>query len=105
MGKKNIQTVIQTFAKRARETLGAKRVILFGSYANNTATEYSDIDVVVVSDTFKTMSQKKRLDSLYRISSDLQPDIHPFGLTTEEYTALSPLISISEVKKTGIDIL
>ncbi|MEK7592798.1 MAG: HEPN domain-containing protein [Patescibacteria group bacterium] len=102
---KNIQTLIRAFAKRAKTTLGARRVILFGSYANNTATEYSDIDVVVVSDTFKTMSQKKRLDSLYRISSDLQPDIHPFGLTTEEYTALSPLISISEVKKTGIDIL
>lgn len=80
-------------------------MILFGSYAKNTATEYSDIDVVVVSDTFKTMSQKKRLDSLYRITSDLQPDIHPFGFTTEEYATLSPLVSISEVKTSGIDIL
>lgn len=105
MGKKNIQTVIQTFAKRAKASLGAQRVILFGSYAKNTAHSYSDIDVVVVSDAFKSMSQKKRLDSLYRISSDLQPDIHPFGLTTEEYVTLSPLVSISEVKKSGIDIL
>ncbi|MGE3485262.1 MAG: nucleotidyltransferase domain-containing protein, partial [Nitrospira sp.] len=42
---------LKTIADRLRHEYGAVRVILFGSVAHNTATEHSDIDLLVIADT------------------------------------------------------
>ncbi len=48
------------------ETKGIKpsKVILYGSYAKETYTETSDIDVVVISDDFTGMDYWQRIDIL-----------------------------------------
>lgn len=105
MDKKTIQSALTTFTERMQKKYRADRVILFGSYARGEATEYSDVDVLVVSSFFQRIPQSNRLDVLYDDIRDLTPDFNVFGLTPSEYKNLSPLVSISEAKTDGIQLL
>lgn len=104
MDKKTIQSALITFTQRVQQKYRPEQVILFGSYARGEATDYSDVDVLVVSSYFQTIPQSKRLDVLYDDVRDLTPDFHVFGLTPNEYHNLSPFISISEAKTQGISL-
>ena len=105
MGKKQIQKTLEIFADRVKKTLQPEKMYLFGSYAYGRTTEYSDIDVVVVSNRFKTIPQEKRLDLLYDLTKDLYPDFHAFGFTPEEFKRASRLTTLEEVKQRGIPLL
>jgi len=81
---KNTQT-IKTFVKRIQETMSPSYVVLFGSYGTPEFNEYSDIDIVVVSDIFMHMDPYKRFTKLHSIASDLTPEIQAFGVTPSEW--------------------
>ena len=78
-----------------------KRVILYGSYAKGKQTEYSDIDVALVSDQFSGVPSKdvtlffKAMRAHYMVqpqtynTKDFNPDIDPF---------------VEEILRTGIEI-
>ena len=54
--KKNLMKYISEYISECnRLGLQLKRVILFGSYAHNTAHKWSDIDLALVSDDFTGM--------------------------------------------------
>lgn len=105
MDKKTIQAALTTFTRRMQKKYQPDKVILFGSYARGEATDYSDVDLVVVSSFFDTVPKEKRLDVLYEDVIDLSPDFHVFGLTPSEYKNLSPLVSISEAKTHGVPLM
>ncbi|MBI3559517.1 nucleotidyltransferase domain-containing protein [Candidatus Gottesmanbacteria bacterium] len=88
-----------------KKKFNPKQLLLFGSYARGKANEYSDVDVVVVSDTFKSMPLKKRLDVLYPLTMDLSPDFHVFGYTSEEFKKASNVSTLEDVKKHAVRIL
>ena len=79
--------------------------MLFGSYARGEATDISDVDVVVIADSFKSIPQDERLDVLYPLTSDLYPDFHVFGFTPREFKRVSPFTTIMEAKTQGIPLL
>jgi predicted nucleotidyltransferase len=78
-----------------------KRVILYGSYANNTQTRYSDIDVALVADEFsgvpsedvklflKAMRKHYMVQAQTYNTKDFTPNRDPF---------------VEEILKTGIEI-
>lgn len=105
MGKKQIQKALKTFSERAKKKFNPEQIFLFGSYARGKASEYSDVDVIVVSDTFAKIPQEKRLDFLYDLTKGLRPDFHPYGFTKNELEKASPLTSLSEIKKYGIPLI
>lgn len=105
MDTQTIQPALRIFTERMRNKYKAENVILFGSYARGDATDYSDVDLIVISRLFSTIPQEKRLDMLYTDSADLSPDFHVFGLTPHEFAQLSPLVSISEAKSQGIPLI
>ena len=105
MDKKKVQKSIALFTKRVKKILKPRQVLLFGSYATGTADEYSDVDVLVISDRFTSIPQEERLDVLYPMTKDLIPDFHVFGFTPGEYEAMSPLVSLAEVKYSGRPLL
>lgn len=100
MGKEKIRKQLNIFLKRIQK-YHPQKVILCGSYAQKKANEYSDIDIVVVSDVFKGISEKKRYDSLYSLTSDLYPDFQVHGLTQKEITSMSKLTSLYSAISTG----
>ncbi|OFX13732.1 MAG: hypothetical protein A2Z18_10615 [Armatimonadetes bacterium RBG_16_58_9] len=76
MDKAYVVNCVRSFAEKARHTLDVRQVILFGSYAKGTATDESDIDVVVivnspVADWLETSAE------LYRISGDIDLAMQP----------------------------
>src|SRR5947209_20034727 len=55
-------TAIRRFARRIVEFFDVERIILFGSYANGTATPDSDVDLLVVMPTRNQLQQAVRID-------------------------------------------
>lgn len=80
-------------------------IILFGSYANGLAKEWSDIDMAFISDNFKRMSDYQRsyilLEAIHQIDLPELKDIEPVGLTWKEYKKPKKFSLASQIKKTG----
>jgi predicted nucleotidyltransferase len=76
--------LIKAIAKRLKEQYGAKEVILFGSYAKGKATDDSDIDLLVISDSKERFFERQA--TVRRLLRDLKRRIpvSPIVLTPEE---------------------
>jgi predicted nucleotidyltransferase len=59
---------IEQFGKRIGEQFGAERVILFGSHAEGTATEDSDVDLLVI-----IPFEGRSVDQSVKIRMELRP--------------------------------
>ena len=71
-------------AERLRQDYGAQKIWLYGSYARGTATEDSDVDLLVISPT--TESSFVRMASVRRLLRNERKSapIAPLVLTPEE---------------------
>ena len=105
MDQKQIQKSLRVFTQRVKTKFKPEQIVLFGSFARGKANKYSDVDVVVIANTFKSIPEEKRLDELYPLTADLSPDFHVFGYTPEEFAKISDLTSITEAKTQGIPLL
>lgn len=76
--------LIKKIAERLKEQYGAKEVILFGSYAKGKATDDSDIDLLVISDSKERFFERQA--TVRRLLRDLKKRIpvSPIVLTPEE---------------------
>ncbi len=69
-----IRQIVKKFVDYLSKDIRVKRVILFGSYANGTATEDSDIDIAIDSPDFSKdyMAECEKLSkSVWRSGADL----------------------------------
>ena len=101
MDNKAIKKQLNIFVTRAKKTLQAQKVILFGSYAQKKANEYSDVDVIVLSKKFAKIPFDKRLDLLYPLTENLYPDFQPLGFTPEEFAKINST-TLSDARRTGV---
>jgi len=62
-------------------------ILLYGSYARGNAREDSDIDVIVVSEDFKGMNLRERLELLGLAAGRVFEPIEAIGYTPEELEA------------------
>ena len=101
--KRSAVKLVKKFADEVRQSgVDLKKVILFGSYAKNKGTEFSDIDVAMVSDEFIGF-QFKDLDSFVKIKVKKEyVDIEPHTFSTSYFEKGDAFID--EIKKTGIVI-
>jgi uncharacterized protein len=67
--------------------IAVERLILFGSYADGTQREGSDIDIVVISGSFHGMAYWDRIDVLSRAIYDVFEPIEATAYTPEEWNA------------------
>jgi predicted nucleotidyltransferase len=100
MDKNNAKNAL----KRFREALQKKgfsitQMILFGSYANGTQREDSDIDVVVISEGFKNLDYWQRIDVLSKAIYEVFEPIEATAYTSEEWAAADT--TIHEYAKNG----
>ena len=80
-----IERIINQY-KQILTTLGinAQRIILFGSYASGNASEYSDIDLLVISKDFEKRNLRERLEILGLAAGKVFEPIEALGYTPEE---------------------
>ena len=83
--RQKVKRIVQRF-KRELKKLGIKveRVILFGSYAKDNPREESDIDLIVISDDFRNLNLRERLEILGLAAGRVFEPIEAFGYTKDE---------------------
>ena len=97
-----VKNIVKKYALLLKENIKVKAVYLFGSYANDRATEDSDIDVAVVSDKLSgDMIDDMVYLMKFRRNLDLRIEPHPF--TTRGFDKTNPFVR--EILKTGIKIV
>lgn len=96
---KSIKEYIQILNKNG---VVITQAILFGSYANGRYSEFSDIDVALVSDQFEGIRFNDR-NRIRKYKFEINPDIEPLPFTQANFTKDDPFVR--EILETGFRIV
>ena len=92
---------IERFLRAMRQRQRVEAVYLYGSQAKGTATDWSDIDLAVVSQDFSADHFQERL-ALMRLAAQIDVRIEPHPFTPQDFNANDPLAS--EIRRTGVRV-
>jgi predicted nucleotidyltransferase len=93
LDKKTVIDIITQFARELQISgIYPQRIILFGSQAAGTATEASDIDVVVISDGFSGKDYWERIDILAEAIYAVYAPLEAIAMTPDEWENSDSLI-------------
>ena len=103
MGQETVLTTIKRF-KNALESINIRvdQLILFGSQAEGTAREDSDIDLVVISSSFANKSYWERINILSDAIYEVLAPIEASAFTPDEWKSKKSLIT--DYAKNGVFI-
>lgn len=96
--KKSLGQFLAAVQQRQR----VEAAYLYGSQAKGTATEWSDIDVAVVSPDFSADLFQERV-ALMRLAAQIDDRIEPHPFTPQDFNANDPLVS--EIRRTGVRVV
>lgn len=86
MDKKSVVAIVERFAHELLDRgIRPQQVILYGSQAAGTATEASDIDVVVISESFYGKSYWERIEVLTDAIYAVYAPVEAVAMTPEEW--------------------
>jgi predicted nucleotidyltransferase len=103
MGQDTVLATVKEF-KNALESINIRvdQLILFGSYAEGTAREDSDIDLVVISSSFSDKSYWERIniltDAIYQVFAPIEAS----AFTPDEWKSEKSLIF--DYAKNGVSV-
>src|SRR3989338_1952993 len=101
--RQDLKTV-KDFKERASKKMSIKKVILFGSRAKGKTHEWSDFDLIIVSDKFKGTISFKRGSLLYDLW-DYNYPVDFLCYTSKEFNRLKKRATIvNQAVKEGIEI-
>jgi predicted nucleotidyltransferase len=88
------------------EALGIRveRAILFGSHVRSEAKDGSDIDVLIVSSDFETLTTRERLERLGTAAARLWQPIEAIACTPDELAHVEPATLLEEILQTGVRV-
>jgi predicted nucleotidyltransferase len=93
MDKNAVVAVVEQFTRELQARgIRPQQVILYGSQAAGTATEASDIDVVVISESFGGMSYWERIEVLTDAIYAVYAPVEAVAMTPEEWQAGDSMI-------------
>ncbi|PIW87865.1 MAG: nucleotidyltransferase domain-containing protein [Nitrospirae bacterium CG_4_10_14_0_8_um_filter_41_23] len=83
--EREIKAIIERYKEELKKLgIRPQRVILYGSYAGGHPQEDSDIDLIVISEDFKDMNLRERLEALGLAAGRVFEPIEAIGYTEEE---------------------
>jgi hypothetical protein len=102
-GRPKIKEIIEEY-KQVLTGLGinVEGAVLYGSFAKGNPRKDSDIDLVIISDDFKKMNLRQRLEVLGIAAVRIMKPIEAKGYTPEEINVSSPASFLKEILKIGI---
>jgi len=98
----DISRIVREYVARLQPEIRVEKVILFGSHARGTASEWSDIDIAVISNDFKKLDPVTQLEFLGLRSKGCDPSLEPLPFTLDEYDNAGHLDFLGEIKRTGV---
>ncbi len=99
--KTEVGEAIADLVERLQVGLTVEAVVLYGSHANGTPGEYSDIDVAVVSPDFEGMSLPRRQELISELTVHRKRLLSPIGYPSSEYHNPGPHSFLREIVRTG----
>ena len=99
--KDKLDEIIEGFISKLENEIPVEEVILFGSYAQGNAKEYSDIDLAIISNWFQDKKHIENMQYLSRIAADYNSLIEALPFTAEEYRRLDKRTFIASIVKNG----
>lgn len=105
MDRKTIEITLKKYIKKIKTVIKPQKVILYGSFARGTATEWSDIDLMIITD-FKKKNEFNLMNKLSGIGSKIDSEkIFDVRISQrEDFDNISHLSILSEAKNEGIVI-
>jgi predicted nucleotidyltransferase len=98
-----INEAIRSYVTDVRNIMPIDRVFLFGSFAKNAATEYSDIDLCFFSQSFDNQYLLDIVTKLFRMTRKYKGiDIEPHIFPTSELDNDNPFVK--EILRTGREL-
>ena len=93
MDKQSVLNIISIFRKSLeKRDILVDRIILFGSFSTGNFTDESDIDIAVISGTFKNMDYWQRIDILSDSIYEVFAPIEAVAFTPEEWESKSSIM-------------
>lgn len=99
-----VEAIVRAYVKEVSKTYRIEQVILFGSYASGNATEFSDIDLAIVSPDFRGRPEMEILQDLSRKTMSIDTSLEVLAFTPEEFVSPDPLSFLYQVKKNGLPL-
>jgi predicted nucleotidyltransferase len=101
----DIPDAVRESVRQFLNVLGKQRKVqaayLYGSQVKGIATEWSDIDLAVISSDFSSDLFEERL-TLLRLAAQVDDRIEPRPFTPEDFNDNDPLAS--EIRRTGLRV-
>ncbi|MCD5406064.1 MAG: nucleotidyltransferase domain-containing protein [Desulfotomaculum sp.] len=83
--KPGIERIIERYKKELKKCgINAEKIMLYGSYAKGTPREDSDIDLIIISEDFKDLNLRERLEVLGLTAGRVFEPIEALGYTAAE---------------------
>jgi len=103
---KKINNIIRRYREFLEKSgIRVKKIILYGSYASGKPKEWSNIDIVVISNNFEKMDFWERLVVLGRVTTKVMEPLEVLGYAEEEYISERQGTFIGdEVKSSGVEV-
>jgi len=91
---KSVQNYLRTLIAQGRDI---RFGVIFGSFATGCATEWSDIDLLVVSPDYDNMTSREKIDQLWETAAETDSRIEPIpcGVEAWEKDDGTPIIEIA----------
>ena len=100
--KTEIKKIIRGLVNALSENkIVVENIILYGSYAKGNPRQHSDIDIAVISPSFKGRRIIDIQSDLAKASSKYLAIVEPVGYSTEDYESAKMGSLLGEIKKSG----
>ena len=100
---KGVNKIIKNYILYLKKSnLEFDKVYLFGSYAKNKQSDYSDIDLAFIFDKQKQIDYFDLQVQMLTLASDIDTRIEPHPMSSEDFTPENPLAF--EILNTGKEI-
>ena len=86
------------------EGISVKKAFLFGSYSNNTASENSDIDIMIVSDNYDETDDEIS-GKAWQLTKKINTKIEPLLIGVKKFINSDSSPLINTIKTKGIEII
>jgi len=105
MDRKTIEVTLKKYVEKVKAVVNPNKIILYGSFARGTANEWSDIDLMVITN-FEKKNEFSLMNKLSNIGSKIDSEkiFDVRVLQNEDYKNISHLSILSEAKKEGVVI-
>lgn len=97
----DLKEIVARFVSLLGNAVRVEAIILFGSYANGTPNEWSDVDIAVISPDFEGLPMWQRQQVISRATVDRNVNLAPIGYPSSEYHNPGSHSFLREIIRTG----